>query len=48
MPGENLHSDRVANLPEILVSTTEDGQLLGMTFQTDGDFRHASPFADPS
>ena len=47
MPGEDLDSDRVANLPEILVTTTEDSQLLGVTLQTDCDFRHASPFADP-
>ena len=47
MPGKDLDSDRVANLPEKLVTATEDSELLGVTVQTDCDFRHASPFADP-
>ena len=47
VPRQNLHSHRVANLPEILVSTAEDGKLFGMTLQTDRDFRHACPFAAP-
>ena len=47
MPGQDLHSDRVANLPEKLVTAAEDSELFGVTVQTDCDFRHASPFADP-
>ena len=41
VPGQDLHSDRVANLPEILVAAAEDRQLFGMTIQTDCHFRHA-------
>ncbi len=39
--GEDLHTHRVANLPEILVATAEDRQLFGMTLQADCHFRHA-------
>ncbi len=47
VPRQDLHADRVPDLSEVLVATAEDGQLFGMTLQTDGNFRHASPFAGP-
>jgi hypothetical protein len=39
--GEDLDTHRVTYLPEILVSTTEDRELFGMTIQADCHFRHA-------
>ena len=41
MPGENLDTHCVANLPEILVSATEDSQFFGMTLKAKHHFRHA-------
>ena len=41
VPGKNLDTHRVANLPEKLVSTAEDRELFGMTLQADCHFRHA-------
>jgi len=46
MPRQHLDPEGIANLPQVLVSTTENSQLLGMSFQTDRDFWHASPLAD--
>ena len=41
VPGKNLDTHCVANLPEKLVTTAEDRQLFGMTLQADCHFRHA-------
>ena len=45
MPGQNLDAQRIADLPEVLVSASENRQLLGMSLQNDGRFRHALPLA---
>jgi hypothetical protein len=47
MPCQDFDPEGIANLPQVLVSTTENRQFLGMSIQTDRDFRHASPRADP-
>ena len=47
MPRQHLDPQGIANLPQVLVSTTENSQFLGMSLQTDRDFWHASPLADP-
>jgi len=46
MPRQHLDPEGIANLPQVLISTTENSQFLGMSFQTDRDFWHASPLAD--
>ena len=43
--GEDLDAERVADLPEVLVTTPEDRQFLVVTFQRDNGFRHCGPFA---
>src|SRR5271157_44955 len=47
MPRQHLDPKGIANLPQVLVSTTENSQFLGMSIQTDRDFWHASPLGDP-
>jgi hypothetical protein len=46
MPRQHLDPQGIANLPQVLVSTTENSQLLGMSIEIDRDFWHASPRAD--
>ena len=47
VPRQHLHSERIANLPQVLVSTTENCQLLGVSVQVNRGFWHASPRNDP-
>jgi len=46
VPRQYLDSQGVANLSQMLVSTTENCQLLGMSLKIDRNFWHASPRAD--
>ena len=45
VPCQNLHAQRIANLPQVLIAAPENRQLLGMALETDRDFWHAWPLA---
>src|SRR6185437_5336450 len=44
---QHLHTDRVTDLAEVLVSIAENGELFVVTVETDRGFRHALPFVGP-